>query len=84
MEISDLEEEVDLWKQEKRIREKKYHNQYVDTDNIITEETKEIIKTNSFIKEKKFENKRFSEKNFENIIDLYKSKMVLANGNICF
>ena len=81
--ILQLTTAVNLWKDEYKLQNKKNHNEYIITSQIIDEETREYI-TNATKFENEFccnDKKFFSndEKNLENDL-LYKGKLICINN----
>jgi hypothetical protein len=74
--INQLNTAVSLWKEEKRLKNKKYKSEYVITSQIINEETKEYpTKTSSFANDIDCEKEKNNSNEIENDV-LYKNKLI--------
>ena len=74
--INQLNTAVSLWKEEKRLKNKKYKSEYVITSQIINEETKEYpTKTSSFANDIDCEKEKNNSNEIENDA-LYKNKLI--------
>ena len=82
--MAELKEEVDLWRKEFNQKQKMNHNEYIDTNKIISEETSEYTKTTLFPKgTNDITNKRrFRTEPFEGII-FYENQLKCINNNNC-
>ena len=81
--ILQLTTAIDLWKEEYKLQNKKNHNEYIITSQIIDEETKEYpTKTTKFENEVCCNNKKLFAKEIGNIENdlLYKGKLICINN----
>ena len=80
--MAELKEEVDLWRKEFNQKQKMNHNEYIDTNKIITEETSEYTKTTLFPKgiNDTINKRRFRTEPFDGII-FYENQLICKNNN---
>ena len=81
--ILQLSATVNLWKDEYKLQNKKYHNEYIITSQIIDEETKEYpTKTTKFENEICCNDKKLFSKDIINLENdlLYKGKLICINN----
>ena len=80
--ILQLKTAISQWKEETQLKNKKYHNEYIITSQIINEETKEYFsKTNYFTNNNNnyTEKEKFNEEDIGNNV-IYKDKLVYINN----
>jgi hypothetical protein len=74
--ILQLSATVNLWKDEYKLQNKKYHNEYIITSQIINEESKDYpTKTSSFANDNYCDKEKINSNKIENDI-LYKGKLI--------
>ena len=74
--ILQLKTAISQWKEETQLKNKKYHNEYIITSQIINEETKEYpTKTSSFANDIDCEKEKNNSNEIENDA-LYKNKLI--------
>ena len=80
--ILQLKTAISQWKEETQLKNKKYHNEYIITSQIINEETKEYFsKTNYFTNNNNnyTEKEKFNNEDIGNNV-IYKDKLVYINN----
>ena len=78
--ILQLKTAISQWKEETQLKNKKYHNEYIITSQIINEETKEYFsKTNYFTNNNNTEKEKYIKEDIGNNV-IYKDKLVYINN----